>query len=59
MVQKGHETQVPLVQEERPMPSSMQNNSDITIEKGKGKNIIPKDPPLRMASQPSTFMPTS
>ena len=41
------------------MLSIMQNDSDNTIEKGKGKTILPKDSPSTSASQPSILTSTS
>ena len=59
MVYKGHATQVSLRQGELSMQSSMQNNSDPTIRKGKGKTILLQDPPSTKASQPPNLAPTS
>ena len=48
---------MPLLQEELPVPPTTQDSSDITIVKGKGKDILLNGSPLTIISQ--TFAITS
>ena len=48
---KEQACQVPLLPKELPVLCTMQNNSDITFAKGKGKAMLPNDSPWTLTSK--------